>query len=134
MEMPTTSVINDLPNWAEALIQVNQRTGVPAPPFLDSSQADQGGTNDWLVIELVGKQEAPLNQQLVLDIQGTLLSQSETDLASEQTHLLSKASVTVDPQFGSWNPGKAGAPPQVSPPPLPKAGYLLNRGADLGTS
>ena len=118
--VPTTSVINDLPNWAEALIQVSQRTGVPAPAFLDSSQADQGGTNDWLVIELVGKQEAPLNQQLVLDIQGTLLSQSESDLASEQTHLLSKASVTVDPQFGSWNPGKTGALPQGLAAPASK--------------
>ena len=130
----TDLVINEEPNWAGALIQVNDRTGVPAQPFLDSSQVDQGGTNDWLVIELVSKQEAPLSQQLVLEIQGTLLSQSESDLASEQSRLLAKASVTVDPQFGSWNPGKPGSLPEVSPPPLPKSSYLLNRNADLGTS
>jgi hypothetical protein len=127
-------VVNDLPNWAEALIQVNQRTGVPAPAFLDTSQADQGGTNDWLVIELVRDQEAPLNQQISLDIQGTLLSQSEGNLAAEQTRLLGKASVTVDPQFGSWSAGKAGSPPEVVAPSLPKSGYLLNRSADLGGS
>ncbi len=130
----SSAVLNALPNWAEALIQVNQRVGVPAPAFFDSSQADQGGTNDWMVIELVRKQEAPLNQQLVTVIQGTLLSQSESDLAPEQTRLLASASVTVDPQYGSWNPGKAGSPPEVSAPALPKSNYLLNRGADLGTS
>lgn len=132
--IPAIDLVNDLPNWAEALIQVNQRTGVPAPPFLDSSQADQGGTNDWLVIELVRKQEAALDQQISLDIQGTLLSQSESDLAAEQTRLLGQASVTIDPQFGSWNPGKAGSAPEVVAPSLPKSEYLLNRSADLGSS
>jgi hypothetical protein len=132
--IPADDVINDLPNWAEALIQINQRKGVPAPAFLDTSQADQGGTNDWLVIELVRDQEAPLNPQISLDIQGALLSQSEGNLAAEQTRLLSKASVTVDPQFGSWTAGKAGSPPEVVAPSLPKSGYLLNRSADLGTS
>ncbi len=132
--VPAVELADDLPNWAGALIQVNQRIGYPAPAFLDSSQVDQGGTNDWLVIELVRKQEAPINQQITLDIQGALLSQSEQDLAGEQTKLLGKASVTIDPQFGSWKPGKAGSLPQVVAPPLPKSGYLLNRSADLANS
>jgi hypothetical protein len=132
--VPSAELAEDLPNWAGALLQVNQRIGDPAPAFLDSSQVDQGGTNDWLVIELVRKQEAPINQEITLDIQGDLLSQSEQDLAGEQTKLLAKASVTIDPQFGSWKPGSAGSPPQVEAPPLPKSGYLLNRSADLANS
>lgn len=132
--IPAVDLVDDLPNWAEALILVNQRIGYPTAAFLDSSQADQGGTNDWLVISLVRKQEAPLDQQIILDIQGTLLSQSESDLASEQTRLLAHASVTVDPQFGSWNPGKAGSAPEVAAPPLPKSEFLLNSNADSGSS
>ncbi|MGO9341518.1 MAG: hypothetical protein ACLP6E_03220 [Acidimicrobiales bacterium] len=132
--VPSVELVDDLPNWAGALVQVNQRKGDPAPAFLDSSQVDQGGTNEWLVIELVRTQEAPINQQITLDIQGALLSQSEQDLAAEQTRLLGRASVTIDPQFGSWKPGTAGSPPEVEAPPLPKSEYLLNRSADLGNS
>jgi hypothetical protein len=131
---PTSAIGDDEPNWATALEDVGLKAGVPTPAFLDSSTSDEGGTGDWLVIELVKKEQVPLNGQVVSSIQDYLVSQHETALATEQTRLLRSASVNVDPEFGSWGAIKAGALPGVFPPSAPKTEYLLNRSSDLATS
>jgi hypothetical protein len=130
---PTAAIGDDEPDWAAALEAVHLKVGVPAPAFLDSSSADQGGTNDWLVIELVKQQQVPLSSQVALGIQDYLVSQHETALATEQTRLLHSASVSVDPEFGAWRSSKKGVLPGVFPPSTPNPDYLLNRSADLGT-
>jgi hypothetical protein len=132
---PTTAIGSDEPNWASALEDVGLKAGVPTPAFFDSSQGgDEGGTNDWLVIELVKKEQVPLDAQVVSGIQDYLVSQHESALATEQTRLLKTASVSVDPEFGNWQSPKAGELPGVFPPSTPKAEDLLNPSADLGTS
>ena len=131
---PTAAIGTDEPNWAAALEAVHLKAGVPTAPFLDSSSTDQGGTGAWLVLELVKQEQVPLNAQVVLGIQDYLVSQNESGLATEQTRLLKAASVSVDPAFGAWRSSKVGALPGVLPPSTPKSGYVLNSGADLGTS
>jgi hypothetical protein len=130
---PTSAIGDDEPNWAAALEDVGLKAGVPTPAFLDSS-SDEGGTGDWLVIELVKTEQVPLNAQVAEGIQDYLVSQHESALATEQTRLLHSASVSVDPEFGAWGSTKAGALPGVFPPSAPKAGYLLNRSADVASS
>lgn len=131
---PTAAIGTDEPDWAAALEDVGLKAGVPTPAFLDSSSTDEGGTGDWLVLELVKKEQVPLSAQVVAGIQDYLISQHESALATEQTRLLKGASVSVDPEFGAWRSSSAKAVPGVLPPSTPKSEYLLNSSADLGTS
>ena len=131
---PTSAIGSDEPNWAAALEDVKLKAGVPTPAFLDDSSTDQGGTGDWLVLEIVRTEQVPLNSQVSLGIQDYLVSQNESALATEQTRILHSASVYVDPDFGAWRSSKVGALPGVLPPSTPQSGDLLNPKADLGTS
>jgi hypothetical protein len=131
---PTSAIGTDEPNWAAALEDVKLKAGVPTPAFLDDSSTDQGGTGDWLVLELVKTEQVPLSSQVAIGIQDYLVSQNESALATEQTRILHGASVNVDPDFGVWRSSKVGALPGVLPPSTPKSGDLLNPKADLGTS
>ena len=122
------------PTGPLALEDVKLKAGVPTPAFLDDSSTDQGGTGDWLVLEIVRTEQVPLNSQVSLGIQDYLVSQNESALATEQTRILHSASVYVDPDFGAWRSSKVGALPGVLPPSTPQSGDLLNPKADLGTS
>jgi hypothetical protein len=130
----STAILDDEPNWAAALDSVNLKPGVAATPFQDSPQEDEGGTNDWLVVALVKRELVPLAEQVVVGIQGYLVSEHESALVAEQTKLLHRASVVVDPEFGAWRPAKVGELPGVLPPTAPKSVYLMNGNANLGTS
>jgi hypothetical protein len=130
---PSANIASYQPNWAGALDEVGVKEGVPTPPFSDSAQTDEGGTGDWLVIELVRKQQIPL-QQVASQIQEYLVSQNASVFVSEQARLLKTASVSVDPQYGSWAATKGNSLPGVRPPVAPSSKLLLNPGVDSSTS
>jgi hypothetical protein len=132
--VPSTYLVADEPNWAGALDAVNLKPGVPAPAFLDSPQTDSNGTGAWLVIELVRKQQQPLTAQVAIDIQEYLVSQHSSLFEKEQSTLLHKASVTVDPEYGTWVSSKTGNLPGVFPPSTPSPKFLLNRSVDKASS
>jgi len=127
---PYAYIGQEQPNWAGALDSVQVKIGAVAPPFQDSSSVDYGGSGAWVVIELVRNTTQALTSQIALEIQEHLYSENADVFASEQAKILSKASVTVDPEFGNWTGGLA----QLKPPSVPKADYLLNRTADDATS
>jgi hypothetical protein len=131
---PSSYVVQYQPNWAEALDAVSLKPGVIAAPFQDSAQSDYNGTNDWIVLDLAKRGEAPLTSQVSLEIQEYLVSQNVGSFSKEQAKIFHNASVTVDPEFGTWRAVKKGSLPDVEPPATPKADYLLNGHVDLGTS
>ena len=130
---PSSNIAQYQPNWAAALDQVGVKQGSPTPAFQDPSTTDEGGTNDWLVIELVRKEQVPL-EQVASQIQEYLVSQNANVFVSEQTKLLKQASVTIDPQYGSWETEKGSALPGVRPPVAPSSKLLLNSGVDATSS
>jgi hypothetical protein len=130
---PSSNIAQYQANWAAALDEVDVKQGVPTPAFQDLSSTDQGGTNDWLVIELVGKKQVPL-QSVATQIQEYLVSQNANVFVTEQAKLLKQASVTVDPQYGSWETTKSNSLPGVRPPVAPTAKLLLNSGVDSTSS
>ncbi len=131
---PPTAILDDLPNWAAALDNINLKQGEPTAAFQDAAGVDQGATGDWLVIELVGKEKVPLTQQLEVEIQEALVSNNANLFVAEQTKLLHQASVTVDPEYGSWSTLNAKSLPVVRPPTYPGRGDVLNPNVDSSTS
>ena len=85
------------------------------------------------MIELVRKQQTPL-QQVASQIQEYLVSQNASVFVTEQERLLKAASVSVDPQYGSWTAAKGSGLPGVRPPVAPSSKLLLNPGVDSATS
>jgi hypothetical protein len=131
---PPTAILDDLPNWAAALDNINLKQGEPTAAFQDVAGVDQGATGDWLVIELVGKMKVPLTQQLAVEIQEALVSNNASVFVAEQAKLLHQASVTVDPEYGSWKALNDKSLPVVRPPTYPSRGDLLNPNVDSSSS
>jgi hypothetical protein len=131
---PLEYIGSDQSNWAGALDQVNLATGVVAPPFDDSAEVDNGGTNDWVVLEITKKETEPLSTSLSNEIRDYLIHENLQTLVNEQSKLFKNASVTVNPQFGSWKSNKEGILSEVAPPSAPKPAYTLDAGADGSSS
>jgi hypothetical protein len=127
---PLAYIGDDQPNWAGALNDVSLDQGVVAPPFDDSSQVDNGGTDDWVVLEITKKETEPLNTTLSNEIRDYIIHENLAVLVNEQSKLFKSASVTVNPQFGAWKPNKNGILSEVAPPNAPVAAYALNPGVD----
>jgi hypothetical protein len=129
-----TDILDDLPNWAAALDNINLKQGEPTAAFQDVVGVDQGATGDWLVVELVSKEKVPLTQELGVEIQEALVSNNASVFVAEQAKLLHQADVTVDPEYGSWSTLTSKSLPVVRPPTYPSKNDLLNPGADSSTS
>lgn len=128
---PLAYIGTDQPNWAGALDQISLATGVVAAPFDDSSSTDNGGTNDWVVLEITKKETEPLSTSLSNEIRDYVIHENLQVLVNEQSKLFKDASVTVNPQFGSWKTDKKeGILSEVAPPSTPKSAYALNASAD----
>lgn len=121
-----SQVLEEQPDWAGALDQAGLKVGSVTAPFLDSSQSDDGGTNDWLIVKLTERQEVPLSSSIATDIQGYLVSENANAFVTEQAKVLKGAKVTVDPQYGSWSPGTKKTAAGVIGPSTPKPEFLLN--------
>jgi hypothetical protein len=131
---PPTAILDDLPNWAAALDNVNLKQGEPTAAFQDVAGVDQGATGNWLVLEIVGRTKVPLTQELSVEIQEALVSNSASVFVAEQSKLLREANVTVDPEYGSWSPSSDKSLPVVRPPVSPGRSDLLNPNVDASTS
>ena len=132
--VPSTYIVDELPNWAGVLDNVDLKTGGVSAVFQDSPDVDEGGTGAYLFLKITKRQLQPLTQSVALDIQEYLVSEHASVLTSVQRSIFKKASVTVDPQYGSWSNGKTGGVAGVLSPAVPKSEYLLDPNADKSTS
>jgi len=82
------------------------------------------GSAVWLLLQVDSKPEVPLSQA-TSQIRLALLSAGSSTLSREFDRLSSRAKVSVDPRYGTWNHLRG-----VQAPVPPPAKYLLSPAAD----
>lgn len=108
---------------AAASVLDNLATGAVSQPVAVSSSSPTGGTTTfYLVAQMRQRHLVPLGTALQSQLRLALLQQGNTAATAGIGKILAKASVWINPRYGSWSKVKQ----QILPPPSPRCNVLLN--------